>query len=335
MVEPVQRGQPVGTSAEPLRPAGVGAQRHHEPQPGGVGGAQLAQVPEPGVDDADHAGRGQRADALERGGKARHLVGRPRMRPVVDRDPGAGGHLHGLDLPGDGAVGRPPLGDQRGAGVAAGEPDRGHVQVQPRQVGPAARRGRQGELAADLLGHRGQRLQRPAEPVVVEQSRWDGKQFGHRRRRRPARDVVERRRPGQPVGHQCGDHLPVGQHGPTAHRRRGVDHLDQAQPLQVVGHQQQRPDVAAGADRRRVEPGERGRQLVQLARRLQLVLAAQGAQHLVPHPPVGVPIRAHQPQVDIPPAAPDHRVPFHVHASPHLTSELALRYRTRNRITSM
>ena len=76
----VQRGQPVGhVGGEPLGPAGVGAQRHHEPQPGGVGGAQLAQVPEPGVDDADHAGRGQLADALERVGKARRLVGRARM----------------------------------------------------------------------------------------------------------------------------------------------------------------------------------------------------------------------------------------------------------------
>ncbi len=78
VVEPGQRGQPVGhVGGEPLRPAGVGAQRHHEPQPGGVGGAQLAQVSEPGVDDADHAGWGERADALERIGEARHLVGAP------------------------------------------------------------------------------------------------------------------------------------------------------------------------------------------------------------------------------------------------------------------
>ncbi len=62
----------------------------------------------------------------------------PGCAAVVDRDPGAGGCLQGLDLAGDGAVGGPPLFDQRRALVAAGEPDRGHVQVQPGQVGPAA-----------------------------------------------------------------------------------------------------------------------------------------------------------------------------------------------------
>ena len=55
----------VDVGGKPLGPAGVGAQRHDEPQPFGVGGAQLAQVPEPGVDDADHAGRGQLTDTLE------------------------------------------------------------------------------------------------------------------------------------------------------------------------------------------------------------------------------------------------------------------------------
>ncbi len=188
--------------------------------------------------------------------------------------------------------------------------------MQPGQVGPARRRGRQRKLAAHPFGHRRQRLQCPAEPVVVAQARWDAEQFGHRRGRRPARHVVERRRSGEPVGHQCGDHLAVGEHGPTPHRRRGVDQLHQAQPVQVVRHQQQRSDVAAGADARWVESGERGRQLIELARRLELVLAAQGAQHLVPHPPVGIPVGAHQSQVDIPPTAPDDRVPLDVHAGP-------------------
>ena len=238
----------------------------------------------------------------------------PGWRPVVDRDPGAGGHLHRLDLAGDGAVGGPPLGHQRRSGVAAGEPDRGHVQVQPRQIGPAAGRGCQGQCAAHLLGGRGERLERPAEPVVVEQSRWDAEQFGHRRRGCPARHVIQRRRRAQAVGHQRGDHLPVCQHRPPPHRHRVVDQIDQAQPAQVVGHQQQRPDVAAGADRRRVEPGERGRQLLELARRFQFVLAAQGAQHPVAHPAVGVPIRFDQPQIHVASAVLDHCVALNVHA---------------------
>ena len=271
---------PSHVGAEPLGPAGIGAQRHHEPQPGRVGGAQPAQIPSP--ESATQMTPGGASWAMRSSAAAKQgaSLDAPGWPPVVDRDPGAGGRLQGLELAGDGAIGGPPLSHQRRAGIPAGEPHRGHVQVQPRQVGPAAGRRGQGELATHPLGHRGQRLQCPAEPVVVEEARWDAEQFGHRRRRRPAGHVIQRRRPAQPVGHQRGDHLPVGQHGPPAHRDRVVDQVDQAQPVQVVAHQQQRPDVAAGAGRRGVEPGERGRQLLQLARLLQLVLAAQGAQHL-------------------------------------------------------
>ena len=219
-------------------------------------------------------------------------------------------------MAGDTAVGRPPLFHQRRAVIAAGEPHCGHIQVQPRQVGPAAGRGGQRQLAADLLGHRSQRLQRPAQPVVVEQTRRHAEQFGHRRRGGPAGHVIQRRRRAEPVGHQRGDHLPVGQHRLPAHRHRVIDELDQAQPIQVVGHQQQRPDVAAGAHRWRIQPGERRRQLLQLARRLQLVLAAQRAQHPVAHPALGVPIRFDQPQVHVASAAFDHRVALNVHAGP-------------------
>ena len=129
---------PSMSAANQLGPAGIGAQRHHEPQPGGVGGAQPGQVAEPGVGDTDDAGWGQLPDAVQCRGHAGRLVGRARVAAVVDRDPGAGAGLQGLDLPGDGAVGGPPPGDQRRALVAAGEPDRGHVQMQPGQVGPAA-----------------------------------------------------------------------------------------------------------------------------------------------------------------------------------------------------
>jgi hypothetical protein len=297
-------------------PAGVGAQRHHKPQPGGIGGAQPAQVAEPGVGYTDDPGWGQLAQALQRSGHTRCLVGRARVGPVVDHDPGAGGCLQGLDLAGDTAIGRPPLFHQRRAVVAAGEPHCGHIQVQPRQVGPAAGRGGQRQLAADLLGHRSQRLQRPAQPVVVEQTRRHAEQFGHRRRGGPAGHVIQRRRRAEPVGHQRGDHLPVGQHRLPAHRHRVIDELDQAQPIQVVGHQQQRPNVAAGAHRWRIQPGERRRQLLQLARRLQLVLAAQRAQYPVAHPALGVPIRCDQAQVHVASAASDHRVAFNVHAGP-------------------
>ena len=307
----------VHVGGEPLGPAGVGAQRHDEAQLGGVGVAQRAQVAQGGVGDHHDLGWGEGGEPFQRGGEAGQFAARAGVGPVVDGDPVGGGGLQGLDLAGDGAVGGPALLHQRRVGVGAGEPDRGQVQVQPRQVHPAGRRGRQRQLAAHPLGDRGQRLERPAEPVVVEQSRRDAEQFGHRRAGRPAGDVVQRGRSGEPVGHQRGDHLPVGEHGPPAHRRRGVDQFHQVQPLQVVGHQQQRPDVAAGAHRRRVEPRERGRQLLELARRLELVLAAQGAQHPVGHLAPLVPIGLHQPQVDVPLAVFDDRVPLDVHARAH------------------
>ncbi len=93
---------------------------------------------------------------------------------------------------------------------------------------------------------------------------------------------------GEPVGHQRRDHLAVGQLGPTLHRRHPIDHLDEVQPLQVMPHEQQGTDLPAGPHGRRVEPGERRRQLVQLARRLQHVLAAERMQQPVPDLPSSV-----------------------------------------------
>jgi hypothetical protein len=51
------------------------------------------------------------------------------------------------------------------------------------------------------------------------------------------------------------------------------------QPVQIVAHQQQRAYFSSGADRRGVQPGERGGELVELSRRLQFVLAAEGSDH--------------------------------------------------------
>ena len=287
VVQPVQRGQPAGrrrrrtTGAQPVSARSGTTNR----SPAASAAHSLLQVPEPGVDDADHAGRGQLADALERGREARRLVGRAGMRPVVDRHPGAGGGLQGLDLPADGAVGGPPLVHQRRAGVAAGEPDRGHVQVQPRRVRDSETGGRgQQQLAAHLLGHRGQRLQRPAEPVVVEQPRWDRKQFGDRRRGRPPGDVVQRRRAstaGWPPARRSPPRArpapapasgpprppsrpgpgPAGSAPPPAAARRGGGCRPAAGP--------------AGPTRRPAAP---------VARRLQLIQAAQVCHNMLAHP---------------------------------------------------
>ena len=170
--------------------------------------------------------------------------------------------------------------------------------------------------AADLLGHRGQRLQRPAEPVVVEQSRWDGKQFGHRRRGRPARDVVERRRRAQPVGHQRGDHLPVGQHGPPAHRGTASMTVDQAQPAQVVG------TSSSGPTWRRVPTGGGSSRANEAANWSSWPDAFSSSSRPRVRStwcrtrPSASRYASHQPQVDVPFAALDHRVPLNVHADP-------------------
>ena len=52
-------------------------------------------------------------------------------------------------------------------------------------------------------------------------------------------------------------------------------------------------------DERRIEPRERAHQLLQLARRLQLVLASQRAQHAMTHTPVLIAIGLHQAQIHV------------------------------------
>lgn len=98
-------------------------------------------------------------------------------------------------------------------------------------------------------------------------------------------------------------------------------------------HQQQRPDVAAGTRRRWIQPGERGRQLLELARRVQLVLAAQGALHPMPHPDLLIPMHSDQPQVHVALAALDDGVALDLHAGPiPLPLRLALQHRDLHRI---
>ena len=92
------------------------------------------------------------------------------MGPEVHADPLRGGRLQRLDLAGDAPVRGPPLLDQRGVRIRAGEPDRGQVQVQPGGSATAGNRRRgQHQLPADPLRDWGQRLERPAQPVVIEQ----------------------------------------------------------------------------------------------------------------------------------------------------------------------
>ena len=198
------------------------------------------------------------------------------MWPEIQRHPGRDRCLQGPGLAADGPAGGPAPGDQLGAGVVAGEADRGQVQVQPGGVGDAELAdGPEHQLAADILGHARQGLQRPAEPVVVQQHCRGPEQLGHRGRRGPPGNVIQRRRGGQPAGRQHARDLAVAGQGPAAARDGGVHDLGHPEPPQVVRGDQQRADVPAGAGRGLVEPGQPGDELLQLATGLQLVEAAE------------------------------------------------------------
>ena len=110
VVEPGQRGQPAGhVGGEPLAPSrcrraaaprtATRRRRRHTACPGARARSRQRRP--------RRAGRARGCARAHR--RSTGLVGAPRMRAVVDRDPGAGGRLHGLDLAGDGAVGGPPL----------------------------------------------------------------------------------------------------------------------------------------------------------------------------------------------------------------------------------
>ncbi len=166
-----------------------------------------------------------------------------------------------------------------------GEPDRGQVQVQPGGIGDGepAHRGQQQPAAHGLRG-RGQRLQRPAQPVIVQQRRRHAQQLGDRRRGRPPGDVIQRRRGAQPARGQHRDHLPVPGQGPAPPRQHPVHDPGHAQGPQVVRHDQQRADMPAGAGRRLVQPGQPGGQLLQLPAGHQLIQPAQVCHNVLAHP---------------------------------------------------
>ena len=103
-------------------------------------------------------------------------------------------------------------------------------------------------------------------------------------------------------------------------RERPVDRTDQIQLREEVRGQQQRPDLATHPDHRRVQPRERAHQLLELARRLELVLAAQRAQHAMAHPPVLIAIRLHQAQIHVAFPAPHHGVTLDIHVGPTISN---------------
>ena len=268
VVEAFQGGQ-AGRNllGEALGPAGIGPQRHHEAHFGVVQAAEVFHIAQSRVGHHHQPGRQRRGQGLDAGHEGGQLAGGARVGPQVQRHPGLGGGLQGFDLPFDGPIRRPASSDQRRVLVVAGEAHRGEVQVQTAAVDVEAFQAAQQQLHAQLFGLGGDGVEGPAQPVVVEQTGRHLEQLGDGGRRRPRGDVIQRGRSAQPVGHQHGDDLAVGEQRLAPHGGQLVDDFGQPQPVQVVGHQQQRPDLTAGTGRRRIQAGERPRPPFQLAGR--------------------------------------------------------------------
>ena len=156
-------------------------------------------MPARGVEDQHATRPGELAQPLQALGDQRHLGRVARLRAHVQRHPVGGAGLQRADLASDALPLRPAVGDQRRVLIRAAHPQRGQIDMQPAGVDPEPldRAGR--ERAAQRLCVHRQDLQRPPQPVVVEQRRGDPQQLLQRRARRPPRDVIQRRRGAQPA----------------------------------------------------------------------------------------------------------------------------------------
>ena len=125
--------------------------------------------------------------------------------------------------------------------VGAVQRNRGQIPVQPGHIHTEPGDRRRPDTAGDLVQMRGDRVQRPGDPVVVEQLRRDAVRLLHRHRRRPLVHPQHRRRRGQPAGHQRLDHLAVGDPGHRPDRAQLINDLRDPQPAPELRHHRQRP----------------------------------------------------------------------------------------------
>ncbi|HEY6798607.1 MAG TPA: deoxyribodipyrimidine photo-lyase, partial [Kineosporiaceae bacterium] len=196
----------------------------------------------------------QRAGELLQGlHRAHHLADLPGpavVGPVEDRHAAVPGHRQaGLDLLQVRAtvLGMTELGDREllvGLGVGPVQRDRGHVPVHPGHLQPERLDRRQTHRPGDLVQDRGDRVQRPTCPVVVQRLGRHPEHLTDRPLPRLRLHTPQRRRRGQPVGDQHLDHLPVRDHasGHLTHRAQRVDHLPDPQPAAEIRHHRQRPE---------------------------------------------------------------------------------------------
>src|SRR5260370_8696581 len=78
---------------------------------------------------------------------------------------------------------------------------RTHVPVQPGRVHPELADRRRADRAGDLVQLRGDRIQRPGDPVIVEHVRLAAVRLLHRHRRRPFPPPPHPPRPSPPTPH--------------------------------------------------------------------------------------------------------------------------------------
>ena len=339
--EVAQRAQRAlaGLVAKALAKAGHRPQRDDEAKPGPVCLAERLEVAKRGVGDHEQPLGQELAQALQAAADHLKLRRRPGSRAQVERHPLSARRLQDADLAGDPALGRPALLDQRRVLVGAGDAQRGQVEVKAGGVESEALDRPQHDRAAQLLGVRAERLQAAPEAIVVEQLVGNPEQLVDRCARGPAGDVVERRGRGQAAGDQRHHHLSRGELVAPAAGQQPVDLLaDPNRPGEVLD-QQQGADLAADPSERWVEPREGARQLLELARRLQLVLTPQRLQHPVADLAPLVAVGLDQAQVDVTPLAAPNGVTLDVHVGPTLLAppdgsymdirkELALRHKT-------
>ncbi len=305
---------------EPFAEPGVNTQRHDEAQLCASDLAQRLRMPAGRVHDQQAARSGELAKPLKALADQRHLGRVAWLGTHVQRHPVGARGLQRADLPLDPVALRPAVSHERRALIRAAHPQRRQIDMQAPRVDPEPLYRPRGDRAPQRLRVHRQDLKPPPEPVIVEQRRRDPEQFLQRRPRRPPGDVIQRRGRAQPTTDQRRDRLTHRQLLTPALGQRPVDRADQIQLTDEVPRQQQRPDLAAHPRHRRIQPRERSHQLLQLARRLELVLAPERLQHPVTHPPLLVTIRLHQPQIHVAIAPPDHRMPLDVHVGPTVAS---------------
>ena len=175
------------------------------------------------------------------------------------------------------------------------QPARGHTE-------PLDRAGR--DPRAEILRVNGERLQGPPEAIIVQQRRRDPQQLVHRRTRRPPSDVVERRRGAQAARDQRAHHLTDRQDRPHAARQCRVNGVLHGKLAQKVLDQQQRPDRPAGTRHRRVQPGERPRQRLQLPGVFQRILPTEVCHNTMTHLAVLIAVALDQLQIAVLAAGP-------------------------------